>query len=96
MVGDVAALLNEQKTGCNLLNGKGTGSKLTFSVGFQVATMDRKTFCLQLNFLDINIYFKESYCNHVYYYFYIIIVGHFMSSTFLFMSVCSYSVDIAR
>ena len=57
--------------------------------------MDRKTFCLQVNVLDINIYFKESYCNHVYYYFYII-VGHFMSLTFLIMSVCSCSVDIAR
>ena len=57
MVGDVAALLNKQKTfqfidehsstGCNLLNGKGTGLKLTFSVGCQVVTMDRKPFCLQ-------------------------------------------------
>ena len=82
-------------TGCNLLNGKGTGLKLTFSVGCQVVTMDRKPFCFQLNVLDINIYFKEFYCNHVYYYFYII-VGHFMSSTFLIMSVCSCSVDIAR
>ena len=48
--------------GCNLLNGKGTGLKLTFSVGCQVVTMDRKTFYLQLNVLDINIYFKKSYC----------------------------------
>ena len=83
-------------TGCNLLNGKGSGLKLTFSVACQVVTMDRKTFCLQLNLLDINIFFKESYCNHVYYLYFYITVGHFMSLTFLFMSVCSCSVDIAR
>ena len=48
-------------TGCNLLNGKGTGLKLTFSVRCQVVTIGRKTFCLQLNVLDIKMCGSRKY-----------------------------------
>ena len=48
-------------TGCNLLNGKGTGLKWTFSVWCQVVTIGRKTFYLQLNVLDIKMCGSRKY-----------------------------------